>query len=100
MNPWDKAAGDDNRIVSVCVLIPAILGVAAAWGVRRWWSNTLPLNSHAISRRRKIARDPAAGRRPPVLPPIVNDRKALRPLLQLIRSDTPPTWAGCSKIGA
>lgn len=100
MNPWNKAAGDDNKIVSVCVLIPAILCVAAAWGFRRWWSNTLPLNSHAVSRRRKIARDPAAGRRPPVLPPIVNDRKALRPLLQLIRSGTPPTWAGCSKIGA
>ena len=78
MNPWDKATGDDNRIVSVFVLIPAVLGVAA-WSVRRWWSNPLPLNSHAVSRRRKIARDPAAGRRPPVLPPIVNDRKTLPP---------------------
>jgi len=79
MNPWDKAAGDDNRLVSVSVLIPAILSVAAAWSVRRWWSNTLPLHSHAVSRRRKIARDPTAGRRPPVLPLIVNDHKALPP---------------------
>lgn len=79
MNPWDKVVGDDNRIMSVFLLIPAILGVAAAWSVQRWWSNTLPLHSHAVSRRRKIVRDPAAGRRPPVLPLIVNDHKTLPP---------------------
>lgn len=65
--------------MSVFLLIPAILGVAAAWSVHRWWSNTLPLHSHAVSRRRKIVRDPAAGRRLPVLPLIVNDHKILPP---------------------
>jgi hypothetical protein len=79
MNQWDKVVADNNRIMSVFVLIPAVLGVAAAWTVRRWWSSTLPLHTHAVSRRRKIARDPAAGRRPPVLPLIVNDQKTLPP---------------------
>lgn len=79
MNPWDKVVGDDNRIMSVFLLIPAILGVAAAWSVQRWWSNTLPLHSHAVSRRRKIVRDPATGRRPPVLPLIVNYHKTMPP---------------------
>lgn len=79
MNPWDKAAVDETSIVSVCVLIPAILGVVAAWSVRRWWSNSLPVHSHAVSRRRKIVRDPAAGRRTPILPLIVNDHKTLPP---------------------
>lgn len=79
MNTWGRAVGDDNSIVSVCVLIPAVLGVAAAWSVRRWWSSSLPVHSHAVSRRRKIVRDPAAGRRTPILPLIVNDHKTLPP---------------------
>lgn len=65
--------------MSVFVLIPAILSVAAAWTVRQWWSNTVPLHSHAVSRRRNVARDQTAGRRPPVLPLIVNDHKTLPP---------------------
>ncbi|KAJ9588511.1 hypothetical protein L9F63_018123 [Diploptera punctata] len=65
MNPWDKTVGDDSKTVSLCLLVPAVLSIAAAWSVRRWWSNTLPLHTHAVSRRRKL--NPAAGRRPPAL---------------------------------
>ncbi|PSN42547.1 hypothetical protein C0J52_03827 [Blattella germanica] len=66
MHPWDKTAGDDNRTVSMFIIIPIVVSLALVWGARRWWSNTLPLHSHAVSRRRKL--NPAAGRRPPALP--------------------------------
>ncbi|KDR22636.1 hypothetical protein L798_12768 [Zootermopsis nevadensis] len=68
MNSWDSALGDKTSTVLVYVLIPAVLGLVAAWSVHGRRSNSVPVHSNGVSRRRKIVRDPAAGRRTPVLP--------------------------------
>ncbi|GLH14971.1 Uncharacterized protein GBIM_19393 [Gryllus bimaculatus] len=72
MNSWNKGPVNEEG-TSIFILIPALLSVAAVWSVRRWWNSSLTLHTHAVSRRRKVTRDPTLARRPPPFPILVHN---------------------------
>lgn len=90
MNHLNKGTVNETGTLSPLVFVPVVVGSVLLWGLRRCWTNTTPTNSNAVSRRRKLTRDPAAGRRPPPLPLVIQDRTPIKAFPRSDRADTTP----------
>lgn len=95
MNHLNKGTVNETGTLSPLVFVPVVVGSVLLWGLRRCWTNTTPTNSNAVSRRRKLTRDPAAGRRPPPLPLVIQDRTPIKAFPRSDRADTTPKKKGC-----